>query len=85
IAAGGSTNVDFWVVNFGEAAAAASVSGLYLSTDATIDTGDTLLTTVASPGLSANGATGYYDHQTVSLALPANLAPGTYYIGGIAD
>jgi len=85
IAAGGSTNVDFWVVNFGKAAAAASVSGLYLSTDATIDTGDTLLTTVASPGLSANGATGYYDHQTVSLALPANLAPGTYYIGGIAD
>jgi serralysin len=83
--AGGSTNVDFWVVNFGKAAAAASISGLYLSTDATITTGDTLLTTVASPGLSAVGATGYYDHQTVSLALPANLAPGTYYIGGIAD
>ncbi|KRQ10152.1 NF038122 family metalloprotease [Bradyrhizobium manausense] len=85
IAAGGSTNVDFWVVNLGKAAAAGSTSGLYLSTDATITTGDTLLTTVASPGLSANGATGYYDHQTVSLALPANLAPGTYYIGGIAD
>ncbi|MBR1088699.1 M10 family metallopeptidase C-terminal domain-containing protein, partial [Bradyrhizobium manausense] len=85
IAPGGSTNVDFWVVNFGKAAAAASISGLYLSTDATITTGDTLLTTVASPGLSANGAPGYYDHQTVSLALPANLSPGTYYIGGLAD
>ncbi|MCK1380215.1 M10 family metallopeptidase C-terminal domain-containing protein, partial [Bradyrhizobium sp. 24] len=85
IAAGGSTNIDFWVVNFGKAAAAASISGLYLSTDATITTGDTLLTTVASPGLSANGATGYFDHQTISLELPANLAPGTYYIGGIAD
>ncbi|MCK1359002.1 CARDB domain-containing protein [Bradyrhizobium sp. 199] len=85
IAAGGSTNVDFWVVNFGKAASAASISGLYLSTDATITTGDALLTTVASPGLSANGVPGYYDHQTVSLALPASLAPGTYYIGGIAD
>ncbi|MCK1382407.1 hypothetical protein IVB33_39310, partial [Bradyrhizobium sp. 24] len=85
IAAGGSTNIDFWVVNFGKAAAAASISGLYLSTDATITTGDMLLTTVASPGLSANGATGYFDHQAISLGLPANLAPGTYYIGGISD
>ena len=85
IAAGGSTSVDFWVVNFGNAAAAASTSGLYLSTTPTITTADTLLTTVASPALTANGTAGYYDHQTVSLALPGNLAPGTYYIGGIAD
>ena len=28
---------------------------------------------------------GYYDHQTISVTLPGNLAPGTYYIGGIAD
>ncbi|MBI5261283.1 MAG: M10 family metallopeptidase C-terminal domain-containing protein [Bradyrhizobium sp.] len=85
IAAGGTTSVDFWLVNFGIAAAAASTSGLYLSTDATISTSDTLLTTVASLALTANGTTGYYDHQIVSLALPSNLAPGTYYIGGIAD
>ncbi|MDE5443681.1 matrixin family metalloprotease [Bradyrhizobium sp. CSA207] len=85
IAAGGSATVDFWMVNFGKAVAAASTSGLYLSTDSTITTGDTLLTTVASPGLTVNGAPGYFDHQTISLALPGNLAPGTYYIGGIAD
>ena len=85
IAAGGSTSVDFWVVNFGNAPAAGSTSGLYLSTDPTITTADTLLTTVVSPALTANGTAGYYDHQTVSLALPGNLAPGTYYIGGIAD
>ena len=85
IAAGGSTSVDFWVVNFGNAPAAGSTSGLYLSTDPTITTADTLLTTVVSPALAANGTTGYYDHQNVSLALPGNLAPGTYYIGGIAD
>ena len=85
IAAGGSTSVDFWVVNFGNATAAASTSGLYLSTTPTITTADTLLTTVASPALTADGTAGYYDHQTVSLTLPGNLAPGTYYIGGIAD
>ena len=28
---------------------------------------------------------GYEDHQTVTLNLPGSLAPGTYYIGGIAD
>ncbi len=85
IAAGGSTSVDFWVVNFGNATAAASTSGLYLSTTPTITTADTLLTTVASPALTADGTPGYYDHQTVALTLPGNLAPGTYYIGGIAD
>src|SRR4029079_19000144 len=35
------------------------------------------LATVSQPG--------YYDHQKVSVTLPGNLAPGTYYIGGIAD
>ena len=85
IAAGGSTTVDFWVVNFGNATAGASTSGLYLSTDSTITTADTLLATVASPALTPDGTAGYYDHQTVSLTLPGNLAPGTYYIGGIAD
>ena len=85
ITPGGSTSVDFWVVNYGKGAAAASTSGLYLSTDPTITTSDTLLTTVSSPALMSYGTTGYYDHQTVALTLPANLAPGTYYIGGIAD
>jgi hypothetical protein len=28
---------------------------------------------------------GYYDYQGFTVALPGNLAPGTYYIGGIAD
>ena len=26
-----------------------------------------------------------YDHQTVAVTLPGNIAPGTYYIGGIAN
>jgi subtilase family serine protease len=85
IAAGGSTVVDYWLVNFGKGAAAASTSGLYISTDATITTADTLLTTIGSSGLTANGTAGYYDHQTITLNLPGSLAPGTYYIGGLAD
>ena len=85
IAAGGSTSIDYWLVNFGKASASASTTGIYLSTDATITTSDTLLTTVGSTGLAANGASGYFDHQTITLTMSGSLAPGTYYIGGIAD
>ena len=43
----------------------------------------TTLTT--SSTLATVSQPGYYDHQTVTVTLPGNLAPGTYYIGGIAD
>lgn len=86
IAAGGSTSIELYTVNFGSVSATApSTTGLYLSTDATITTSDNLLMTVSSTALTAYHTTGYYDHQTISLTLPGNLAPGTYYIGGIAD
>ncbi len=85
IAAGGSMSIDYWLVNFGKASASSSTTGIYLSTDATITTSDTLLTTVGSAGLAANGASGYFDHQTITLTMSGSLAPGTYYIGGIAD
>jgi hypothetical protein len=85
IAAGGSMAIDYWLVNFGKGAAAASTSGIYISTDATITTSDTLLMTVAGGALTANATAGYYDHQVINLNLPGNLAPGTYYLGGIAD
>jgi subtilase family serine protease len=85
LAAGASTTVDSFVVNYGSAPSAASTARIYLSTDPTITTSDTLLATVNSGTLAAVGQTGYYDHQTLSVTLPANLAPGTYYIGGIAD
>jgi hypothetical protein len=85
IVAGGSTSIELYTVNFGNASATASTTGIYLSTDATLTTSDSLLMTVSSSALTAYGASGYYDHETVSLMLPGNLAPGTYYIGGIAD
>ncbi|MGH6751645.1 MAG: CARDB domain-containing protein [Bradyrhizobium sp.] len=85
VAAGGSTSLDYWLVNFGKASVSGSTTGIYISTDATVTTADTLLTTVGSTGLAVNGASGYYDHQTLTLTMPGGLAPGTYYIGAIAD
>jgi hypothetical protein len=85
VAAGGSTTVDAYAMNLGNGVSGASTAGIYLSTDANITTSDTLLTTVNSGTLATVSQPGYYDHQTLSVTLPGNLAPGTYYIGGIAD
>ena len=85
VAAGASVTVDAYAMNLGKAISGASTAGIYLSTDSTIATSDTLLATVNSGTLATVSQPGYYDHQTVSVTLPANLAPGTYYIGGIAD
>src|SRR5258706_188084 len=85
LAAGATTTVTAIDLNLGPVAAPGSAAGIYLSTDSTITTADTLLTTVTSPGLAATGQTGYYDAQNVQVTLPGNLAPGTYFIGGIAD
>ena len=85
VAAGSSVTVDTYAMDIGNSDVGASTAQIYLSTDATITTSDTVLATVNSGALSSVGHSGYLDHQVLSLALPANLAPGTYYIGGIAD
>ncbi|MET4214343.1 hypothetical protein [Bradyrhizobium sp. LA2.1] len=73
-------------MNIGNAVAGLTTAGIYLSTDATITTGDTLLTTLTtSSTLATVSQPGYYDLHTVTLTLPGNLAPGTYYVGGISD
>jgi len=59
----------------------ASVSGLYLSTDSTITTSDTLLGTFSASVLQAGGS----QTESIALSLPANLAAGTYYLGVMAD
>jgi Ca2+-binding RTX toxin-like protein len=81
VAAGAGMTISSTVSNLGSGASPASTAGIYLSTDATITTSDTLLSTVASPQLAA----GSVDTKNLSVTLPANLAAGTYYIGGIAD
>ena len=86
VAAGGSVTVDAYNMNLGNAVSGPSTARIYLSTDPTITTSDTVLATLTtSQTLATVSQPGYYDHQTVSVTLPGNLAPGTYYIGGIAN
>ena len=85
VGAGGSTTLSYYVVNFGLAPVGASTTGFYLSTDANITTGDTLLTTRSAPALTANGGAMWYDYESQTVVLPGNLAPGTYYLGAISD
>ena len=60
-------------------------TALYLSTSPTINSCDTLLTTTSVGSLTAYPASGYYDLQNLSVTLPGNLTPGTYYVGAIAN
>jgi len=75
------TTANFLLKDTGAASAVASVSGLYLSTDSTITTSDTLLGTFAASTLQAGGS----QNQSISFSLPTNLAAGTYYLGAMAD
>ena len=76
-----STAVSFHINDIGTASAAASTAGVYLSTDSTITTSDTLLATISTPSLSA----GTFVTENISLTLSAPTTAGTYYIGVIAD
>jgi uncharacterized delta-60 repeat protein len=73
--------ISYTINNIGTAAAAGSTTGIYLSTDSTITTSDTLIATHATPALAGGGS----DFETASLSFPADLAPGTYFVGAIAD
>ena len=86
VAAGGSVTIDAYDMNIGNGVSGPSTARIYLSTDPTITTSDTVLATLTtSQTLATVSQPGYYDHQTVSVTLPGNLAAGTYYIGGIAN
>ena len=86
VAAGGSLTIDAYNMNLGDQVAGPSTAQIYLSTDPTITTSDTVLATLTtSTTLATVSQPGYTDHQTVTVTLPDNLAPGTYYIGGISN
>ena len=76
-----ATSIAYQINNSGTAAAAASDTGIYLSADSTITTGDTLIATYNTPGLAAGAS----DAENIALAFPTNLTPGTYYLGAITD
>ncbi|MDO8413849.1 MAG: CARDB domain-containing protein [Gallionellaceae bacterium] len=78
---GGSTTVTNGVRNQGITKATAFSVGIYLSTDATITTADTLVGTRDLRSLDA----GAWSQATTTITIPAGLALGTYYLGAFAD
>jgi Ca2+-binding RTX toxin-like protein len=77
----GATGVGFSANNVGVVDAAASTTGVYLSTDATITASDRLVGSSLTPALAAGAS----DFETASVTLPTNLTAGTYYLGALAD
>jgi len=81
VAAGGSVSVSETTKNQGGGTAAASATSFYLSANFLLDSADALLTT-RSVGSLAPGAV---DSATTLVPIPAETAPGTYYIVAKAD
>jgi hypothetical protein len=73
--------IRYTINNTRTTASAASTAGIYLSTDSTITTSDTLIATHATPALASSGS----DLEASALLFPADLTPGTYFVGAIAD
>jgi Ca2+-binding RTX toxin-like protein len=82
LAAGGSTSVAFAVNNIGTGSGQPGNAVVYLSTDSTITTSDTILSAVGPNFLSPSQSQSFNGY---TISLPSNLAPGTYYVGVIAD
>jgi subtilase family serine protease len=80
-APGNTISTNCYMQNLGNSAAASSTLGYYLSTNQVLDASDVLLLT--SPGgiLAANQYASRYD----SPLIPANTAPGNYYVLFVAD
>ena len=76
-----SGTVSYEVQNIGMAVAGAATSKVYLASNSTISTSDTVLATISDAALAAG--TSRTDSMTINL--PSELAPGTYWIGAIAD
>ena len=81
VVGGGAATFSYHVQNSGTGSAGASTSKVYLSTDATITSSDTLLGSINDAALAA----GAFATDNMSITLPGPLAAGTYYIGVIAD
>ena len=80
-AAGNPISMGCSIVNQGNAPASSSSVGFYLSTDATLDAADPLLTSQYGGQLFPP----YSSSRFGTAQVPAALAPGTYYILFVAD
>lgn len=81
VAAGGVQTIGFEVGNAGAGASSASTATLYMSADATITAADIFLGAFPVPSLAPNAATA----GSLSVAIPAGTAEGTYHIGVVAS
>ena len=81
VPAGNNVGLTAVVANQGAGAASASAVGFYLSTDQVLSANDVLL------GTSPGGALGLNltANRTLTAPVPANTAPGNYYVVFVAD
>ncbi len=79
--AGGGFNLTSTVAASAGGAVGAFTVGFYLSTDNITTTTDTLIGTRAASSLSAGGTS----TAATAVSVPGTLAPGSYYVGAIAD
>ena len=80
-ARGETKTVSDTATNIGGSGVSAFYVGIYLSADSVITESDMLLGYRYVPGL----APGASNTGTTSVTIPSSIAPGTYYIGAIAD
>jgi hypothetical protein len=78
---GGSISVSASLLNQRANDSGAFRLGFYLSTDSTITTGDRLIASCSYSSLVAGGSSTCGG----SASIPSNVAPGSYYLGAIAD
>jgi hypothetical protein len=81
VAQGHSLTISYEFDNIGFGTIGASPTAVLLSTDTTITNLDTLLGNVLENEISGDSS----KNDTVAINIPINVAPGTYYIGAIAD
>jgi CARDB protein len=83
VVAGGTVSLPAWtVMNQGTAASNAFRNGFYLSTDATITAADRLITTNSNTALAAGAS---FNWGGPTLTIPADVVPGSYFIGILVD
>ncbi|MFQ5469169.1 MAG: CARDB domain-containing protein, partial [Gammaproteobacteria bacterium] len=80
-ASGETFNLSNTVKNINGVASGSFTVGLYLSTDSTITTSDTLIGSRVVGSLAANSSSA----DNTSVTIPASMVSGIYYLGAIAD
>lgn len=81
INAGGNLAVSFDVSNVGEITSSAGQVGVYFSTDDVLDASDEVISTLVTTPINSNNSDGF----NVSVPIPLERDPGTYYIIVQAD